>query len=1080
MGTKIKLKLPRRNDEKQIQEGKDISKKTPSKRRKAISSVSVQEYSESDTESTRPKKKKKGAESSSHVSVHVDVFKKKIRMIKKRKGKRIDSQSSESSFEGTSESDEEQIEMENNRKGKKKGKLVVSVKKNRKNDEVSSKPKNHGKMVVVENADDNNEMKGLWILQNFDVEKCSLTLSNNRKIKVTRELIHDILGIPMGDKKVVSLRETSTEDPTTAKWRDTLPLDLYDPNGKSYQKKIKIGKLENYLGSLSHGDWDFKIGFLVVVFFSIFAHGNKDGSVNQRFLPSLENIDEVANFDWCSYCLECLHAELKKFKATTFKAWSTKLLNKREREESNIGFGNLPILEEDLDENIIPQLYTPQLQLTNGLYGTINRDEELQQFKTKSSKEMREYIAQNLAMSKELMLDMNEKMKIALSTYPDVEEINMLVEERNTFYKELYKFSEEDIQGDENGGNIEGDEDIQLDTDEYLNNEAEEEDDIVEDGVYSMINVSKEEIVIPSTFFKVKERVQNIAWEENKNLAIVVFDDPGDYTSQGSSDYYSSQERIGSDEEIEFPEAIVDDMFTEDDDSFPNELEEIVHEVFNKQAPKEIPQLKDVSMQRCEVEVAECILEEAFLPTKDELNGKGPFLCTQENIQTEGLVSDMRKVAEKQNQVIPKTFSNIKMKLVKKPLSTEKGFPIQKERHEVLVTEIPLSSEIPISSTVKVRNVGGQVRNVGGQVTNVGGKSVLDIRGTDKGKKKVSFEEQDIAIEGKHEVKFSRSMTSPFYVRKVDVRQKLTEEEKKVIEYIWSTSNDGSEVVFKTKDTGMEWVFLESLFPRVEVACNLIDVWSIILNYEELKRDKLAGSGNLYCNTSMLPHYVLETGANEEKIRRTMDGNMKIVLEQARRKNLSDVHLVFLPMIQILKETHNFYLICFNMKTVEIDVIDNINNNLEVLDTRYGPYANLVIKSFIEYMKRQRHPKSDLFLKAEPKILQMEWRTNKNVTDCGVFVMRHMETYMGRGAFCHEFKTPGIGQLVQIKMLRAKYLAKIVLMEINEVKEIFLKEAEAYMKKIPPTLKLTSHENIKVPTDLFKRINERVKKVFSN
>ncbi|PWA79851.1 hypothetical protein CTI12_AA201070 [Artemisia annua] len=667
MGTKIKLNFLvnglnglGRNDEKQIQEGKDISKKTPSKRRKAISSVSVQEYSESDTESTRPKKKKKkGAESSSHVSVHVDVFKRKnskkskkvesessyeettesdeeqIRMIKKRKGKRIDSQSSESSFEGTSESDEEQIEMEKNRKGKKKGKLVVSVKKNRKNDEVSSKPKNHGKMVVVENADDNNEMKGLqtrmsarnlkkiierftnaqmkaldemgfgnfktdfkfnstptslglWILQNFDVEKCSLTLSNNRKIKVTRELIHDILGIPMGDKK----------------------------------KKIKIGKLENYLSSLSHGDWDFKIGFLVV-FFSIFAHGNKDGSVNQRFLPSLENIDEVANFYWCSYCLECMHAELKKFKATSFfsgallllvliyvnstvsettivqrtipafKAWSTKLLNKREREESNIGFGNLPILEEELDENIIPQLYTPQLQLTNGLYGTINRDEELQQFKTKSSKEMREYIAQNLAMSKELMLDMNEKMKIALSTYPDVEEINMLVEERNTFYKELYKFSEEDIQGDENGGNIEGDEDIQLDTDEYLNNEAEEEDDIVEDGVdnnedniqgviavdtvegdidvdtvegdvvdnndkdvggdivegvYNMINVSKEEIVIPSTFFKVKERVQNTAWEENKNLAIVVFDDPGDYTSQGSSDYYSSQERIGSDE----------------------------------------------------------------------------------------------------------------------------------------------------------------------------------------------------------------------------------------------------------------------------------------------------------------------------------------------------------------------------------------------------------------------------------------------------------------------------------------------------------------------------------------------------
>jgi hypothetical protein len=52
-------------------------------------------------------------------------------------------------------------------------------------------------------------------------------------------------------------------------------------------------------------------------------------------------------------------------------------------------------------------------------------------------------------------------------------------------------------------------------------------------------------------------------------------------------------------------------------------------------------------------------------------------------------------------------------------------------------------------------------------------------------------------------------------------------------------------------------------------------------------------------------------------------------------------------------------------------------------------------------------------------------------------------------------------------MLRAKYLAKIVLMDINEEKGKFLKEADAYVKKIPTTLKLLSNENIKVPAALF-------------
>ena len=125
---------------------------------------------------------------------------------------------------------------------------------------------------------------------------------------------------------------------------------------------------------------------------------------------------------------------------------------------------------------------------------------------------------------------------------------------------------------------------------------------------------------------------------------------------------------ISFETEIGSAEAILDDMFTEEIDSISNDLEGIVHQV------------------------AKSILEVPFSTAKDELNRKGPFLCTQENMQKEGLVSDLKKVAEKQNQVIPKSFNEVKLKLIKKPLSSEKGLPLQKDRDEVLVTEIPLSS----------------------------------------------------------------------------------------------------------------------------------------------------------------------------------------------------------------------------------------------------------------------------------------------------------------------------------------------------------------------------------------------------
>ena len=52
---------------------------------------------------------------------------------------------------------------------------------------------------------------------------------------------------------------------------------------------------------------------------------------------------------------------------------------------------------------------------------------------------------------------------------------------------------------------------------------------------------------------------------------------------------------------------------------------------------------------------------------------------------------------------------------------------------------------------------------------------------------------------------------------------------------------------------------------------------------------------------------------------------------------------VFFPMIQISKKSHHFYVICFNLKTAEIDVIDNINSDFEDLDERYGAYANLLV-----------------------------------------------------------------------------------------------------------------------------------------
>ncbi|GKA01854.1 hypothetical protein Tco_0674519, partial [Tanacetum coccineum] len=210
---------------------------------------------------------------------------------------------------------------------------------------------------------------GLWVVKNFNPKTCTLLMEDGSMIKITRELIHDILGIPMGDIKVKSLKEKNLLDPVTAKWRGMVPKIV------NHDNKINISQLETYLCTLSEADWLFDIGFLSL-FFLIFGQGNKDGTINERLIPYLDKTDKIHQMDWCSYVLESLVNECTGFSASdkfsgpllllvliyvnstvsknvkvqkivpAFKAWNSNLLLKRQQEELELkGFGLLPILK---------------------------------------------------------------------------------------------------------------------------------------------------------------------------------------------------------------------------------------------------------------------------------------------------------------------------------------------------------------------------------------------------------------------------------------------------------------------------------------------------------------------------------------------------------------------------------------------------------------------------------------------------------------------------------------------------------------------------------------------------------------
>ncbi|KAI3814021.1 hypothetical protein L1987_18763 [Smallanthus sonchifolius] len=77
----------------------------------------------------------------------------------------------------------------------------------------------------------------------------------------------------------------------------------------------------------------------------------------------------------------------------------------------------------------------------------------------------------------------------------------------------------------------------------------------------------------------------------------------------------------------------------------------------------------------------------------------------------------------------------------------------------------------------------------------------------------------------------------------------------------------------------------------------------------------------------------------------------------------------------------------------------------------------------------------------------MPWQTLENKFDCGVFMMRHMETFKGMTAkdrqcgLTHESEKQH-----ELNDLRRKYVTKMLLHDINTSKEFIISELKDYLK----------------------------------
>ena len=144
---------------------------------------------------------------------------------------------------------------------------------------------------------------------------------------------------------------------------------------------------------------------------------------------------------------------------------------------------------------------------------------------------------------------------------------------------------------------------------------------------------------------------------------------------------------------------------------------------------------------------------------------------------------------------------------------------------------------------------------------------------------------------------------------------------------------------------------------------------------------------------------------------------------------------------------------------------------LRILILKIFKLQKEIVCDYLEVEYPTMHPKMSPL---EPEIMKMSWQTEKNFVDCGVFAMRHMETYTGKHVSKKEWDS-GLSkespeQDKELVELRYKYLSKILLSDINLAKGEMMELLEKY-EKMEPEKKEECKKNAE--TKINDRLNQK-------
>ncbi|CAI9285069.1 unnamed protein product [Lactuca saligna] len=306
---------------------------------------------------------------------------------------------------------------------------------------------------------------------------------------------------------------------------------------------------------------------------------------------------------------------------------------------------------------------------------------------------------------------------------------------------------------------------------------------------------------------------------------------------------------------------------------------------------------------------------------------------------------------------------------------------------------------------------------------------------------------QNVNARGKRKVTNPDIFRSPFVNRVIDLSEKVSTEQEIMAQIMFRcvADKDPMEMLFETESGDiMDRVHFEGMRPNHKIHPFVIDCWAVVLNFEEENLRNKKSPPRVFFNTQIMTEKLLDSSIPFVERSRLFDEAVNNYLYDIKRKvDFNSINLVFFP----IHNRGHFYCILFNLTNPEHIIIDNIRYTKKVEDV-YGEIPKLVQMYFSKFLDNNRRDKVSLFKSMKPKKMKMAWQTKTKTNDDGIFLMRHMEKYMGEKEekWDVELGEESVRTSKKIAKLRTFYVSKLANHQINKQRKLNVTEALEFSK----------------------------------